>query len=188
MLGAPGVDGSNGKLVPIPPPGSPPSRHMSADVRMIWTAGGFISPYEGQYEGSRLELPTLGSPRAAHGLASGKSIASSIGHKSELPREISALYSPSSLRDFGSGAGPPQRAATARGSRTALNTPLSEDKRCRLLERRNQKLEAELRQALNLYGQSVNWLEQEREKQKEAERVQEAMQQREAEALFAKER
>ena len=36
-----------------------------------------------------------------------------------------------------------------------------------LLERRNQKLEAELRQALNLYGQAVSWLEQEREKQKE---------------------
>ena len=65
-----------------------------------------------------------------------------------------------------------------------MHAPLSDDKRGRLLERRNQKLEAELRQALNLYGQAVAWLEQEREKQKEAQRQNEAMQQREAEILF----
>ena len=170
-------------LVPVPPPGSPPARGLSSDVRMIWTAGGFISPNakDSFYtDTARFERPQSGMLPTLGGARSGTS---SIG-KGDL---TSGLYSPGSVREFTS-VGPPKRAMTARGGRSEAYSPQSEDKRSRLLERRNQKLEAELRQALNLYGQAVSWLEQEREKHKEMVRRHEQLQQREAEVLFEKER
>ena len=139
-----------------------------ANARMIWSAGGFLSPANGPSSplnsASNLglgatspsrttELPAVrvppGSVSARSWVPDGGSSAVGFGSPLDSPRCSSMMYEL-------------PRAKTANGNG---RPPRSEDVERRRMKRRNKQLETELRRSLNLYGETLQYMTVERQQQ-----------------------